>query len=73
MNQHTPKIQERIEIEQILAPLADAIFRLSPVLTRMVQRAKTEDEALDIQELLTIKRQIQTAQKRLSELHNDKH
>ena len=69
MSQSTTEFQKRREIEQILAPLADADERLGPVLTRMVQRARTEDEANDIQELLTVRRKLQIAKKRIAELH----
>lgn len=71
MNPNATEFRKRREIEQILAPLADADDRLGPVLTRMVQRARTEDEAQDIQELLTVRRKLQIAKKRIVELHPD--
>jgi hypothetical protein len=69
MNPNATEFQKRREIEQILAPLADAEERLRPVLMRMVDRARTDYERLDIQELLIVREKLQVARRRIAEFH----
>lgn len=71
MNPQTPTFQERRAIEDALAPLADAQIILRAVITRMAQRARTDEEAKDILELVSIRRDIETTVKRVSEFHQD--
>ena len=68
MNPNDPTFQSRREVEHILVILADAGYRLVPVLTRLVQKARTDDDALDIDELITVRRQIQKAHKLVGEM-----
>ena len=52
-------------------PLARAEWALSVVLTRLVQRARTQQEEDDIHELLAARRDVTTAKKRVAELQEE--
>jgi hypothetical protein len=71
MNPYTTEFKRRREIENAMAPLARAEWALSVVLTRLVQRARTQQEEDDIHELLAARRDVTTAKKRVAELQEE--
>jgi len=71
MNPNTTEFKRRREIENAMAPLARAEWALSVVLTRLVQRARTQQEEDDIHELLAARRDVATAKKRVAELQEE--
>jgi hypothetical protein len=71
MNPNTSEFQNRRAIENVIAPLVDANVRLRAVITRMAQRARTDDEARDIKEIIAVRANIDRAVKRIAEFHPD--
>ena len=71
MNPNTTEFKRRREIENAMDPLARAEWALSVVLTRLVQRARTQQEEDDIHELLAARRDVTTAKKRVAELQEE--
>lgn len=61
--------QARIDLEHVLACLVDARHCLQVAGTRMVQRMRTKEERLDLDELARARVDLEEAWNRLIEFH----
>lgn len=71
MNPYTETYRNRRAIEDALAPLVSAEHRLRATLTRLVQRARTEEEMEDLEELFAVRQDIARSKTRMAKLHPD--
>ena len=71
MGATNPRDRARLELEDIIAGVVESKDCLRPVLTRMVQRAATEDEETDLMELLELRRNLNNIHRRLLRFHPD--
>jgi len=72
MTATTERDRQRLIVEEVIALCVDADDHLRVALMRMVQRARTSEEASIIQELLEARQQVRAVQNEVLRLHPDR-
>ena len=69
MGATTERDRQRLALEDILALLVSAETGLTIAWTRMLQNAVTEEDAADLHEVTTARRDVREAKARLARFH----